>query len=288
MVAQGGVKGGPPRNLRRGRYSPRDAWWRRVAPRGSPSEPEARTVLPCGTPFPAAGRMMAQGVAKGGPPCNLRRGRYSPVGLLFPQRAACWRRVAPRGSPSEPEARTVLPCGTPFPAAGGMVAQGGAKGGSPSEPEARTVLPCGTPFPAAGRMVAQGCAKGGPPWNLRRGRYSPGDTPWNLRRGRYSPVGLLFPQLDAWWRRVAPRGSPLEPEAWTVLPCGTPFPAAGRMVAQGGPKGYPSEPEARAVLPGGTPLAAAGCMVAQGGAKGDPLWDLRHGRNTPGDSFGWS
>eukprot|EP00665_Eupelagonemidae_sp_cell47_P017331 gene17331-biopygen13222 len=64
-------------------------------------DPRARGVLPSGTPFPAAGRMVAQGGAKGGTGWNLGRGVYSPVGLLFPQRGAC---------------------GTPFPAAGRMVA----------------------------------------------------------------------------------------------------------------------------------------------------------------------
>eukprot|EP00665_Eupelagonemidae_sp_cell47_P009347 gene9347-biopygen11895 len=145
--------------------------------------------MPGGTPFRAAGRMVAQGGAKGGPRWNLRHGVYSPVGLLFPQRGACgadggagWRQGGPPLEP-EPKARGVLPRGTPFLAAGRMVAHGGAKGDPPLEPKARGVLPRGTTFPAAGRMVAQGGAKGAPLGNLRHGVYS--------------PVGLLFPQRGA-------------------------------------------------------------------------------------------
>eukprot|EP00665_Eupelagonemidae_sp_cell47_P009376 gene9377-biopygen12759 len=61
------------------------AGWRQG---GSLLEPRAWTVLTRGTAFPAAGRMVAQGRAKGDPSWNLGRGRYSPVGLLFPQRGA--------------------------------------------------------------------------------------------------------------------------------------------------------------------------------------------------------
>eukprot|EP00665_Eupelagonemidae_sp_cell47_P012056 gene12056-biopygen5611 len=195
---------GPPWNLRSRMYSPvgslcpqRGASWRKVAPRGVPLEPEEQDVLPGGSPFPAVGRMVAQGDANGGPPWKLRIRMYSPVVLPFPQPGACGAHGGAGsregGSPLEPEAQDVLPGGTPVPAAGRMWdpfsrsgphrGAGWRQGGSPLEPEEQDVLPGGTPFPSAGRMLAQGGAKGGPPWNLGSRMYS--------------PVGLPFPQRGA-------------------------------------------------------------------------------------------
>eukprot|EP00665_Eupelagonemidae_sp_cell47_P016851 gene16851-biopygen348 len=167
----------------------------------------------------------------------MRRGRYSPVGLLGPQRDVCgthggagWRQG---GSPSEPEARTVLPCRTPFPAAGRLMAQGGAKGAPPRNLRRGTPLwdsfsrggthgGARTPFPAAGRMVAQGGAKGAPPRNLRRGQYS--------------PVGLLFPgqvaEVDP--REVSPRGEHMPARRSTAVQSTAQHSAAQHSTAQCG------------------------------------------------------
>merc|ERR1739841_70883 len=128
--------------------------------------------------------MVAQGGTKGDPSWNLGRGVYSPVGLLFPQRGAWRRRVAPRGVLVGTWGAGCTPRWDSFSRSWAHGGAGWRQGGSLLESEAQDVLPGGTPFPAVGRMVAQGGDKGVPSWNLRRRMYS--------------PVALLFPQLGAW------------------------------------------------------------------------------------------
>eukprot|EP00665_Eupelagonemidae_sp_cell47_P012505 gene12505-biopygen12024 len=99
--------------------------------------------------------MVAQGRAKVGPLSNLRHGGNTPAGLLGPQLSAWWRKVAPRGVPS----RTQGTGGThQWDSLGRGWAHGGARWrqrGSPLEPKARGEHTGGTPWAAAGRMVAQ-------------------------------------------------------------------------------------------------------------------------------------
>eukprot|EP00665_Eupelagonemidae_sp_cell47_P014167 gene14167-biopygen1021 len=71
------------------------------------------------------------------------------------------------------------------------------RGGSLPDPYGGEEHPIGALCPAAGRMVRQDDARG--------------DACRTPTAGRNTPVALLFPQLRAWWRKVAGWGIPAGP-----------------------------------------------------------------------------